>query len=303
MINAYIFGAGQEYNKIVNLLPHHKNLHLKGIITSEPYPAKKIDGIRTFVLNTLKFDSEDYIILAVGCGWQDAMRLVARYVKKDRIIRSKVFLMPGFDFDEYIKLKDSRCSILSNFCIGGIVSDQLGLEFLSPTVNMVCLGDHFIRFVNDYKKYLSEDMKVYKNEAYIPETRGTESFMGKGIVNDVVWLFRHSNNPDADVKKWNERRKRINQDNIAVMMVLFSRDEVEKFEKIPFKKKLGLFYEKTEYKDVLFIPRWNDMQVRFENDFGWAGYAQKYVLYPVNHVPPIDWIKFLNGEKYLRVES
>lgn len=303
MINAYIFGAGQEYHKIVNLLFCDKNLHIKGIITSKPYPAGKIDGFKTFVLDHMAFDADDYVILAVGCGWQDALQLVAKYVKKDRIIRSKVFLMPGFDFQEYLRLKDSRCSILSNFCVGGIVSDQLGLEFLSPTVNMVCLGDNFIRFVNDYKRYLSSDMEVYKNETYIVGTRGTESFMGKGIVGDVVWLFRHSNNPDADVKKWNERRQRLNEDNVAVIMVLFSRDEVEKFEQIPIKKKLGLFYEKTDYDDVLFIPGWDNMQIRYENEFRWAGYAQKYVLYPVNHVPPVNWIKFLNGEEYLRTES
>lgn len=303
MYEAYIFGAGQEYDRIVNLLAFQQDLKIKGIITSKPYPYSKVDGYSMFVLEDVVFEAEDYVILAVGDGWQSAMRLAAEYIDISRIIRSKVFLMPGFNLKDYLKLKESRCSILSNFCLGGIVSDQLGLEFLSPTINMVCLGENFIRFANNYDKYLSMEMKPHVDETYIPDTRGIETFMGKGIVGDVVWLFRHSNNPILDIKKWNERKGRVNRENIAVMMVLFTRDEVEQFEKIPIKKKLGLFYEKTDYEDVLYIPGWDDMNNRYENEFRWAGYAQKYVLYPVKHVPPVNWIKFLNGEEYLRVSA
>ena len=262
-----------------------------------------VDGYKTYALSDVPFVESDYVILAVGAGWQEAMQSVSRYVSVSRIIRSKVFFTPFFDLSEYLRLKESRCSILSNFCLGGIISDQLGLEFLSPTVNMVCLGEDFIRFVNRFEEYLATDMVEYQNEAYIPHTRGTETFMGKGMVGDVTWYFRHSYHPAADVKKWNERRGRVNPDNIAVMMVLFTREEVELFEKIPVKKKLGLFFEPTEYEDILYIPGWDDMRIRFEHEFRWAGYAQKYVLYPVGHILPVNWMKFLNGEEYLRVKE
>ncbi len=304
MISAYIFGAGQEYEKLISVIRlHSSEILIKGVVTTRQYYAAFVDGYPTYALSDAPFAESDYVILAVGAGWQEAMQSVSRYVSVGRIIRSKVFLTPFFDLAEYLRLKDSRCSILSNFCLGGIVSDQLGLEFLSPTVNMVCLGEEFIKFVNNFEEYLSVDMVEYKDETYIPRTRGTETFMGKGLVRDVTWYFRHSRQPAADVKKWNERRHRVNPDNIAVMMVLFTRDEVELFEKIPVKKKLGLFFEPTEYEDILYIPGWDNMGIRFEHEFRWAGYAQKYVLYPVGHILPVNWMKFLNGGEYLRVKE
>lgn len=303
MIEAYIFGAGQEYNRFSAVMKLYADeLSIKGIVTSRKYCRDRIDGYKTFELGEVAFQETDYLILAVGPGWQEALKLVTEYVSTERIIRSHVFFTPWFDLKKYMRLKESKCSILSNFCLGGIVSDQLGLPFLSPTVNMVCLGDHFFSFIKNYKKLLAVDMQIYENDTYIPNTRGTESFMGKGMIDGkIIWYFRHSNNPYANVEKWNERRKRVNFDNVAVFMVLFTRKEVELFEKLPVKKKLGLFFEETGYDDIIYIPGWDNMQTRYEHEFRWAGYAQKYVLYANDHIPPVNWIDFLNGEEYLRV--
>ncbi|MCD8000822.1 MAG: DUF1919 domain-containing protein [Clostridiales bacterium] len=303
MIEAYIFGAGQEYDRIAAVVKRYGDeLLIKGIVTSKKYCRGSIDGYQAYEIREVDFKQTDYVILAVGAGWQEAMKLVTEYVSAGRIIRSKVFLTPLFDLKNYMRLKESQCSILSNFCLGGIVSDQLGLPFLSPTVNMVCLGDHFFSFVRNCRKFLEADMKVYDNDIYIPGTRGTESFMGKGIIDrEIVWYFRHSNNPKADVECWNRRKTRVNFDNLAVMMVLFTKEEAELFEKLPVRKKLGLFFEETGYDDIIYIPGWEDIRIRYEHEFRWAGYAQKYVLYPNGHVPPVNWINFLNGEEYLRV--
>lgn len=303
MIEAYIFGAGQEYNRIaVGVRLCAKELFIKGIVTSKKYYKDSIDGYPTFGIDKVDFKETDYVILAVGPEWQAAMKLVTQYVSADRVIRSKVFTIPQFNLKNYMRLKESNCSILSNYCLGGSVSDQLGLPFLSPTVSMICLFDDFIYFVNNCKKLLAADMKVYEEETYIPHTFGAKSFMGKGIINEeIIWYFKHSDDPAADVEKWNKRRKRVNFDNIAVFMILFTREEVELFEKLPVKKKLGLFFEETEYDDVIYIPGWDDMHNRCKNNFRWAGYAQKFVLHPNGHIPPINWINFLNGEDYLRV--
>lgn len=145
-------------------------------------------------------------------------------------------------------------------------------------------------------------MRIYQ-EIEAKEYGIYERFMGKGILQDgIVWMFNHLDNPEKAIMKWNERRKRINFNNIAVIMILHTWHEVEQFEILPIKKKIGFFYEKTDDKNIVYIPGWDNMDTRHKYMYQWGQYVQKHVLKANGGVSPVNWIKFLNGDRdYMRV--
>lgn len=126
------------------------------------------------------------------------------------------------------KLKN-KPSIIANHCIGGIISHDLGLKFLSPTVNLKILPDDFIKFIENLQEYLDADFVEIPSELPYPV----------GRLKDITVYFVHYKTFDEAVKKWNERKARIDFNNIRVMMT--ARDGAKyatlwRFDKLPYKK-------------------------------------------------------------------
>lgn len=60
----------------------------------------------------------DYIIIAVQ-KWREIADILIQYeIDEEKIIRSTVFYYPNFNLDDYLRLKKSNVTILSNFCLG-----------------------------------------------------------------------------------------------------------------------------------------------------------------------------------------
>ena len=58
-------------------------------------------------------------------------------------------------------------TIISHNCIGGVLSHELGLKFLSPTVNLFMVNEDFIKFCENLEYYLSLDITPYDGEIKI----------------------------------------------------------------------------------------------------------------------------------------
>lgn len=113
------------------------------------------------------------------------------------------------NFDR-IRLKNSDFSIISNHCIGGIIYHDLGEKFLSPTVNLKILPDDFIKFIENLEYYLALSIEKVESDLKYPV----------GKLGDITIYFVHYKSFDQAVSKWNERKKRINFDNIYYIMTV-----------------------------------------------------------------------------------
>lgn len=103
--------------------------------------------------------------------------------------------------------------------------------------------------------------------------------------------------------EWNERRKRVNFSNIAVIMILHTWNEVRQFEALPIQKKIGFFYEKTNNENIVYLSGWENMDIRHKYIYQWGQYVQKHVLEANGSLSPVNWIKFLNGDRdYMRID-
>lgn len=180
------------------------------------------------------------------------------------------------------RLKNTGVSVIANDCIGGVTCHDLGLRFLSPTVNL------FFETDDDYFTYL-EDLAYYNQAEPVltdrPEVSypvGQMEYQGR----KTVIHFMHYPTFENAKQKWMERGKRVNYDNLLIIWHYPSVNEqagalYQRFQSLPFKNKIIVtrhafpysgehiyklnVYEKDyfhgkvlEYKSVLSKKRYSD---------------------------------------------
>ncbi len=179
-------------------------------------------------------------------------------------------------------------SIISMNCTGGIISHDLGLRFLSPTVNLFMKAEDFIKFCENIEYYLSIDHFVECFDEKITEDRAYPiAFLG----DLTLFLVHYSSVQEAECK-WNERKKRIHMDNI----VIFNTDREgmteelkARFEKLPYRKVMFTHLPDDKRKSCFYIKGYEkeDCVGIITDHNTWDGKR------PIDQ---FDYVKLLNGE-------
>lgn len=154
-------------------------------------------------------------------------------------------------------------TIISNTCIGGRLYHDYHQKFLTPTIDFYMEPKDFTKFCNNLKYYLEftpVPLPEYKID-YL------NNFLFCKI-GDLVAAFGHTNDSyNTIIKKWEERKKRVDFNNIIVICtdrnVLskpFTRcddDTVINFSKIPYKKVL-FTTKKYNYDYTSYLKTFKD---------------------------------------------
>jgi uncharacterized protein (DUF1919 family) len=157
------------------------------------------------------------------------------------------------DYDKK-HLKNKDFTILCSNCIGGVISHDLGLPFLSPTVNLYIQPHDFIKLLDRLPHYLEQDFKEIDSPYGYP----------MGILEDIVFYFKHYATFDEAVAKWHERKKRINYDNLFIMMTdrfFLSYSDALTYDNLPYDNKILLMSNKKNWPEVkcaIPLRHWND---------------------------------------------
>ena len=99
-------------------------------------------------------------------------------------------------------------TIICSTCIGGMISHNLGLRFMSPTVNIWMTPSDLIKFVSDLDKYLASEISFVKSTYY-------DFPVGK--IDDITVYFQHYTTEEDAENKWNERKTRIDKENLFII--------------------------------------------------------------------------------------
>ena len=98
-------------------------------------------------------------------------------------------------------------SLIVSNCMGGYIYHQLGLPFLSPTINLMMYQNEFQRFIANLQHYLS-----------LPFTNGgIQEGVPVGILGDIRVYFTHYKNYEEGITKFRDRAQRINWDNLYII--------------------------------------------------------------------------------------
>ncbi len=104
------------------------------------------------------------------------------------------------------ELAVSDFSIISQNCIGGVFYHDMGMEFLSPTINLYIPEPDFVRMVLNLREYMEAEIDVSWGDGY-----------PLGILGEDVEIhFLHYTSCEEALEKWNSRKQRIKWDRIIV---------------------------------------------------------------------------------------
>lgn len=106
-----------------------------------------------------------------------------------------------------MRLRNDNFTIITNSCIGGIMYHKLGKQFLSPTINLWMQDKDFFRFVNKLEWYLGQQLRFVQGIEATPTA----------YCGDVLIHFNHYKTENEAASKWDERKKRINRDNLYII--------------------------------------------------------------------------------------
>ena len=193
------------------------------------------------------------------------------------------------------KLLNTDFTILSNTCIGGIISHDMGLKFLSPTINLYIRPEDFVKFVSDLDYYLSLELVEISHSAPYPVA----------LLGDLTLYLKHYKTFEEAKQKWEERCKRINRNKIYLMMTdrdfippnkerkACDRSVLENFNKLPYKKVCFTGESYDDLKSCRVVKKNKDGNcVNIITDI--VSYSGKRLY---QYAEQFDYIKWLNSEE------
>lgn len=181
------------------------------------------------------------------------------------------------------KLKNKNFSLISSNCNGTFILKDLNLKYNTPFVNLWLYPKDFIKFISNIDYYSNLELQLENNENYPYPV---------GILNDIKIYFQHYSNKKEAKEKWEKRIKRINKNNLFILMT--DRDGATKedliaFDNLPFKNKIVLTNKKyDDIKSSIYISGFEK-----ENCVGNC-YEYKNFLSIKRRYETFDFVKWFN---------
>nr|WP_304971160.1 DUF1919 domain-containing protein [uncultured Schaedlerella sp.] len=185
----------------------------------------------------------------------------------------------------YSRLKSTDFTIISSNCVGTVIYYDLGLPFLSPTINLTIGMNDFVKFAENLKWYMERKIEEVEDKSGVPT----------GLLGDIKVHFVHYKNFEEGRVKWKERKQRINWDNLFFIGSErgdCTYETVRRFDQLPYKNKV--IFTHLRYRGI-------------ESAFYIKGFEKENELGPVlsfkdqfikrRYLDDFDYIRFLNASK------
>lgn len=187
-------------------------------------------------------------------------------------------------------------TILSSDCLAGILYHDLNRKFLSPTINLWFDEKDFLKFCIFPQYYLNCELH------FLSETEKDVSYpvgcLGEGD-RHITLYFEHYRSNQECAEYWNKRKKRINWENLFVVMsdLELSDEEVQQFHQIQAKRKIMFTWhpERADGKEIFLINHHGKDHVRRYSNLNWNGFRDFELFF--------DYVKWLNMEDDFMMET
>ena len=176
------------------------------------------------------------------------------------------------------KLENKNFTLISIDCLGGIVQHDLNIKFNTPTVNLWFYPEDFIKFVNNIKYYCDCELQFIKEE-------NINYPVGK--LDDIKIYFTHYSSEQEAKECFDKRKKRINWDNIFVIMTDANGCTVDMIKE----------YDHIKYPHVIFTHnKINGIDCAFycESDKQGVFHAYRRKMSPRRYYDCFDFVNWFN---------
>ena len=245
----------QAINVLVN---QYESLNFLGAVQFNALPIFGriiINGESLPIINKSDLPYIDYDLIVVT-GQDASLVPILKEAEElkldpDKLVLDRTICIPGFTPERYKKLRNSKLSILSINCWGGLTYHTFGLPFLSPTINMFASEKDFLMFLSDPKYYMDKELRFYKTK-FEPNLNWNYPVF---LLGDIVWNMNHYGDVGIDGarQKWEERRLKINWYNLLVMTITEEPMILEEFDKLPYAKKVCFVPFETQIDSGFYI--------------------------------------------------
>lgn len=186
-----------------------------------------------------------------------------------------------------LRLKNVFPTIIASNCNGEFIYYDLKLRFLSPTINLSFEMNDFVKMLANLQWYMEQTIIPFEDDRFDFPT---------GMLGDIEIRFNHYESFDEAVTKWEERKKRINWDNLFILGIdgdNCTYDSIKKFDELPYKNKVIFTHiPYPEIKSAYYISGFEK-----ENGVGVLLYFKKQ-YWVRRYLDDFDYVSFLNGKGF-----
>ena len=185
------------------------------------------------------------------------------------------------------RLKNAGFTILASDCNGTMMYHDLGLPFLSPTINLTIGMNDFVKMLENLPWYMEQELTELSVEGRTFPT---------GLLGDIQVNFVHYQTFEESARKWEERKKRINWDNLFVVgsaKGACTYETIQRFDRLPYQHKV--IFTHIEYPEFSSAYRLKGFEKQ-----GALGTTTNYIIRFLKrrYLESFDYVSFLNGEGF-----
>ena len=182
-----------------------------------------------------------------------------------------------------LRLKNRQPTIIASNCIGTFMYYDMKLRFNSPTINLSFDMNDYVRFLEDLPRYLEQPVAPCRDDRFDYPC---------GMVGDVEIRFNHYKTFEAAAAKWDERRQRVDWDNLFVIGIDgddCTMESLRRFDALPYPNKVVFTHKPyQEIKSAYYLPGFEGLDgVGRATDFRDQFWIRRYI-------DQFDYVSFLN---------
>ncbi len=185
------------------------------------------------------------------------------------------------------RLKNRDFTIISSTCTGTIIYYDMGLPYLSPTINLTISMRDLVKMAENLRWYMGQELVEAQNGGKCPA----------GLLGDIRVNFVHYDSFEEGRTCWERRKKRINWDNIILMGM--ERDDcdygvLQSFDLLPYPNKVVFTHiPYPEFSSAYYIKGFEHQEE--------LGTITNYRPLPAHirrrYMDAFDYVSFLNHAK------
>lgn len=184
-----------------------------------------------------------------------------------------------------LRLKNTTPTIISSNCNGEFICYDMGLEFRSPTINLSFDMNDYVKMLEDLKGYLALPITPCQDDRFPFPT---------GMLGDIEIRFNHYSTFEEAVAKWEERKRRIDWNNLFILAIDgdgCTYESMKRFDALPFQNKVIFTHRPyPEIRSAYYLRGFEEagsvgVALYFKDQFRIRRYLDDF-----------DYVSFLNGE-------
>ena len=182
-----------------------------------------------------------------------------------------------------LRLKNRDATIISSNCNGEYIYYDMKLRFLSPTINLSFDMNDYVKLLENLPWYMEQPITPYPDDRFDYPC---------GMLGDIEIRFNHYKTFEEAVAKWEERKRRINWDNLYIIAIdgdNCTEESLHRFDDLPYRHKVIFTHlPRPDIRSAFYLKGFED-----QPGVGVALYFKKQFLVR-RYLDDFDYVSFLN---------